>query len=93
MHKKNNSQLLFIYPEDPEKSILYQLEDNFGLQEQTLQSIVEAMEEEKQCYFEFTDFFGIPIPRNSTPQYFKGLQPFYITKMIPRKEGIKFRPR
>jgi len=89
MNQKHHSQLLFIYPQDPQQSFfLGYNENNSKLKEQEIGMLIEALENEKQCYIEFTDVFGRPIPDNTTEEYFKPLQPFYIQSMVPKSINL-----
>jgi len=83
--QKHSAQLLFIYPQEPHESFLYGYEENNSrLKESTIGDLIEKIEEEKACYLGFTDFFGREIPEDSTEDYFKALQPFYIKNMTPK---------
>jgi len=85
MDQKHDSQLLFIHPQDPQRSFFYAYkENNSRLKEKIIGDLVNKIEEEKECYFEFTDVFGREVPDNSTEEYFKALQPFYIKRMVPK---------
>jgi len=79
--KHHTSSLLFIHPQDPSKSFSYDMSNS---KEETSLTIIKAIEKERQCYFDFTDFFGRRLPGSSSEDFFKALQPFYIKKMIPK---------
>jgi len=74
MDQKHTSQLLFIHPQDPLQSFFCNYEENNSkLKEQRIRSLLEAIENEKQCYIEFTDVFGRTVPDHYTEEYFKPL--------------------
>jgi len=83
MDSNHNSQLLFIYPEDPTRSFFYPYK---GEEDETenISTLQQAIEQDKKFYIRFTDAFGRELPENSTSQEFKPLQPFYITSIVPK---------
>src|SRR4051794_38200810 len=82
---ENTNQIIFLFPEDPTRSFIYTYQtETTTYNPQKLEDIFNAISKEKQHYFEFADTFGRKLPKERTIEEFSALQPFYITKMIPK---------
>jgi len=89
MDYQHNTQLLFIYPKDPQQSFFCHYgQDESQTGEEKIESILKPRESEKECYITFTDVYGRPVPSDSTEEYFKPLQPFYITSFVPKTVNL-----
>ncbi len=84
MDSHHNSQLLFIYPDDPTRSFFYLSKEEVDGETESLATIHQSIEQEKKFYMKFTDAFGRELPEETTSQHYKPLQPFYITSIFPK---------
>lgn len=90
MTSENLGQLLFIDPEEPEKSFKWTF-DKLASEKQKLEDIFKGMKNEKKCYFEFVDNFERKIKPQYSVEEQRIFQPFYIKMMVPMACNISIK--
>jgi len=77
------TSILLLHPNNPEKSFSSPLTTD-SLLPQLFGDFLKDLEEKTQHYHEITDFYGRKLPEDEPVEDLQALQPFYITRMVPK---------
>jgi len=87
---ESEASVLLLHPNNPEKSFSTPLPTD-SLEPQLFGSFLKDLEERTQHYYEITDVYGRKLPENEAVEDLQALQPFYITRMVPKVLQISIR--